>query len=295
MLRRGARSDDDPQKAAFVDGLKQYGWVEGANLAIEWRYAEGHDERFPDLAGELVQVPVDAIVTFSSTPATQAAQRATTTIPIVFIDLGDPLPTGIVDSVARPGGNTTGLSNAVAASVARRLQLLAEVVPGLARVGYLMNPNNAANLASAKEMQQAGAALGIQIHEMRASSVSDFEPAFAAAVRERAQAVVTSGGNPNGDNYGRIAELALAARLPTMGTQGEMTAAGGLMAYGRNVPDLYRRAGSYIEKILRGTRVIDLPVEQPTRFDLVINQRTADRLAVAIPRSVADQATEWIR
>jgi putative ABC transport system substrate-binding protein len=282
-----------PNIDAFHEGLRGHGYVEGQTLALEWRFAES-DNQYPELAAELVQLGVDLIVT-AGTPAALAAKAATSTIPIVMASSGDPVATGIVASLARPGGNITGLSSLTSLMDGKRLSLLRELIPGIARVAILSNPANPLSALSVRATEASAHASGIQLSVVEARAPDEFAPAFETVLRGRAEALIELPDNFFATQQARILEFAAQHRLPAMHHRTEFVTAGGLMAYGPNLPDLYRRSAAYIDKILKGARPADLPVEQPTKFDLAINLKTAQALALAIPQAVLLQATEVIQ
>src|SRR6516225_9593702 len=263
--------------AAFLDALRELGWIEGKAFAFERRYAENRPERLPELAAELVQLNVDVIVTVG-TLAPLAAKRATTTIPIIMTNAGDPLGTGLVDSLARPGGNVTGMSLMAPDLGGKRLELLREVVPGLARVAVLWNAGNPYSALVFKETQAAGRTLGIAVQSLEVRAPSDFDGAFEAARRERPDALITVEDPLTFSHRQRVADFTAEQRLPSLHGIREFAAAGGLLSYGANLVDLFRRAAGYVDKILRGVKPADLPVQQPTKFELVINLKTAKAL-----------------
>jgi putative ABC transport system substrate-binding protein len=276
----------------FVQRLRELGWIEGRTIAIEVRWGEGRNERFAEIAAEFVRLKVDVIVTVG-TPAAVAAQRATSVIPIVFAPSGDPVATGLVTSLARPGGNVTGLSAQATDSAAKRLELLREVVPDLRRLAILGDAGNPQGVLEMGEVQAAARGLGIEVAPLEIRRAEDITPAF-DALKGRADALYVVTGPLVTTNRIRINILALGARLPTMhGIRGNVEA-GGLMSYGANFPDLYRRAADYVDKILRGTKPGDLPVEQPTKFDLIINVTTAKALGLTIPPKLLVRADEVI-
>jgi putative ABC transport system substrate-binding protein len=276
----------------FVQRLRELGWIEGRTIAIEVRWGEGRNERFAEIAAEFVRLKVDVIVTVG-TPAAVAAQRATSVIPIVFAPSGDPVATGLVTSLARPGGNVTGLSAQATDSAAKRLELLREVVPDLRRLAILGDAGNPQGVLEMGEVQAAARGLGIEVAPLEIRRAEDITPAF-GALKGRADALYVVTGPLVTTNRIRINILALGARLPTMhGIRGNAEA-GGLMSYGANFSDLYRRAADYVDKILRGAKPGDLPVEQPTKFDLIVNLTTAKALGLTIPESFLSLADEVI-
>ena len=278
----------------FRQGLRDLGYTEGHNIAIEYRYAEGRLERLPDLAAELVRLKVDVIVS-ENTPASLAAKQATATIPIVMMIVGDPVGSGLVASLARPGGNVTGMSVQLPELDAKRLQLLKEVVPKASRVAVLWNPTSPITRPQFAEVKAAVQALRVQLESLEVRSPNDFEGAFQAATQRRAGALLVLADSLMVSQRTRVAALAAKSRLPSMSGVSEFAEAGGLMVYGPNVSDIARRAATYVDKILKGAKPADLPVEQPTKFDLVINLKTAKALGLTIPQSVlmrADQVIE---
>jgi len=280
--------------AAFRDGLRALGYVDGKNIVIEPRHADGRRERLPELAGELIRLKVDVLVTFGSAAA---AKQATNTVPIVFIVDPDPVGTGLVASLAHPGGNITGISDSHAELVPKRLQLLKEVVPPTARVGVLLNPANHNTASQLKTAQAAGPALGLTVVpvEVKGPGREDLDPAFATMRRERLAALLILGDSALAMHRTRIAELAIKHRLPTAGTARAWAEGGLLMAYGANSTEMFRHAATYVDKILKGAKPADLPVQQPTTFNLVINLKTAKALGVTLPPSLLLRASEVIQ
>jgi ABC-type uncharacterized transport system substrate-binding protein len=274
--------------AAFVQRLHELGWIEGRTVAIEYRWAEGRSERFAEIAAEFIRLKVDVIVTYATPPAI-AAKEATAVIPIVCAVMGDPVGAGLVASLPRPGGNVTGLSNQSADLAGKRVEHLREVVPGLRRLAVLANVSNPVSGVEMGEVQ----ALGLDVVTLKIRRGEDIAPAF-ETLKGRAQALYVAGDPLMITNRVRINTLALGARLPTTYNQREFVEAGGLMSYGPNFPDLFRRAGDYVDKILRGTKPADIPVEQPTKFDLVINLTTAKTLGLDVPPSLLARADEVI-
>jgi ABC-type uncharacterized transport system substrate-binding protein len=282
---------------AFRQGLRDLGYVEGGNVVLEYRDAEGKPERFPALAAELVALKVDVIVA-PTTLAAVAAEQATRTIPIVFATAGDPVTSGLVISLARPGGNVTGLSILAPELVGKRLELLTQAVPGVSRVAVLWHPGGMGERMDkdmAKEADAAARALGVRLHFVEARGPADFERAFSDVTRGHAGALTVLGSTMFSDERRRLVDLAARNRLPAVYTSKEFVDAGGLMAYGPNVADLYRRAATYVDKILKGATPTDLPVEQPTKFVLVVNLKTAKALGLTIPPSLLLRADEVIR
>ena len=275
--------------AAFVQRLHELGWNEGRTIAIEYRWAEGREERFAEIAAEFVRLRVDVIVT-SGTPQVLAAKQATSVVPIVFATAGDPVGTGVVASLARPGGNVTGLSNQHTDLAGKRLELLREVVPGLRRVALIGNLGNPIIMLELSEVQAAARTLGLEVTAPEIRRAEDITLAF-EALKSRADALYISPDALINTNRIRINILAVGARLPTMHGSRDYVEAGGLMSLGANFPDQFRRAADYVDKILRGAKPGDLPVEQPTKFDLVINLTTAKAIGLTIPEALLLRAT----
>jgi putative ABC transport system substrate-binding protein len=278
--------------AAFVQRLRELGWIEGRNIAIEYRWLEGRAERAGEIAAEFVRLKVDVIVTHATAPVL-AAKQATSVIPIVFAVAADPLGAGVVASLARPGGNVTGLSNQQTDLAGKRLELLRELVPGLRGLAIICNVGNPSTVLDMGEAQAAAKALGLEITALEIRRPEDIAPAF-DALKGRAEALYVCGDTLTATNRIRINTLAVAARLPTMHGAREYVEAGGLMSYAPNFPGLFRRAADYVDKILRGAKPADLPVEQPTKFDLVVNLTTAKALGLTIPESFLLRADEVI-
>jgi putative ABC transport system substrate-binding protein len=285
-------SIESKRVAAFVQRLRELGWIDGRNLAIEYRWAEGRNERYAENAAELVRLKVDVIVTVATVP-TLAAKQATAVIPIVFAASGDPVGTGLVASLARPGGNVTGLSTQTAETAGKRLELLREIVPGLGRLAIMGNVGNPISVLELGEVQAAARALGLEVITSELRRAEDISPAF-DALKGRADALYVCTDPLVNTHRIRVNTLALAARLPTMHFFREYVEAGGLMSYGPNLPDLLRRAADYVDKILRGAKPGDIPVEQPTKFDLIINLTTAKALGLTIPEPFLLRADEVI-
>jgi len=279
---------------AFQQGLRDFGWVEGKNISIEYQYAEGRDDRLPDLAAELVRLKVDIIVAATAIDA-QAAKNATRTIPIVMAAAGDPLATGLVESLARPGGNITGLSQMSPDLAGKRLELLKEIVPKLSRVAVLWNPQTPTSKLAWKESQLPARELGVQLHSLEVLSPNDFDKAFEDATRARAGALAVMPDVVFVTNLKRIADLAAKSRLPSVFHLSEFVDSGGLVAYGPDRSDLFRRAATYVDKILKGRKPADLPVEQPIKFELVINLKAAKQIGLTIPPNVLARADKVIK
>jgi len=282
---------------AFLQGLRDLGYVPGRNVVIEYRDAGGKLERLPALAAELVALRVDVILA-GGTPQALAAKQATKTIPIVFTGVGDPVAIGLVTSLARPGGNLTGLSLLGPELVAKRLELLTQAVPGVRRVALLWQPGvvrEAADRDTLKGADVAARALGVQLHVVEARAPADIDRAFADMTRAHAEAVTVLGGAMLNSERRRLADLAAKNRLPAVYPAREYVDAGGLMAYGPNAADLFRRAATYVDKILKGAKPADLPIEQPTKFELLINLKTAKALGLTIPTALLARADEVIQ
>ena len=280
--------------AAFQQGLRELGYVEGKNILIESRYAAGDFARLPDLAGELVRLHVDVILT-EGAPAAYAAQQRTTTIPIVIGNAGDPVGMGLVASLARPGGNITGLSMMSPELTGKRLELLKEIVPSASRVAILLNPANPTSPLQLQEFQATAPALGVTLLPFEAKAANEIDRAFTAMHQERVEALIVVGDPMFGTHQRRVVELAAQARLPAMYNLRGFVDAGGLMSYGTHFEDLYRRAATYVDKILKGTKPADLPVEQPTKFALIINLKTAQALGIKMPPSLLLLADEVLQ
>jgi putative ABC transport system substrate-binding protein len=295
-LNPGSASDPLRQRRleAFRHGLRALGYVEGQTIAIEPRWAEGHYERYPALAADLVRLPVDVIVVVGGA-ATRAAQHATKTIPIVMSVVIDPIGSGLVPSLAHPGGNITGNSLMASDVVGKQLELLKEVVPTVARVALLWNPANPGHAPQLREAEAAARVLGVQLHMLEARVPQDLDSAFAAMTKERADALLMLAEGVFTNQLSQIAELATQRRLPSIYGVTEYAEAGGLMVYTANFLDLERRAATYVDKILRGAKPGDLPVEQPTTFELVINLKTAQALGITIPPRLLFQADKVIK
>jgi len=271
---------------AFVRGLRDVGWVEGSNIVIEQRSAEGRTDRLPDLAADLVRAKVDVILT-GSTPAAVAARNATATIPIVMGTSGDPVRLGLVASLARPGGNVTGLAyDESLQTVAKMLELLKETIPSARRVAVLSNPDNLAHLVATREVSSVARARGIQLQPLEARDARELDAAFAAMTRERPGAAMVITDAVFTRLRTELRDLAAKNRLPLVYGQRIYPEAGGLMSYGVDLRDSFRRAAAYVDKILKGARPAELPIEQPTKYELVINLKTAKALGLTIPQSV---------
>jgi len=278
--------------AAFVQRLRELGWIEGHNVAIEYRWAEGRRERFAEIAAEFVRLKVDVIVT-SGTPTVVAAKQATSVIPIVFATAGDPVGTGLVASLARPGGNVTGLSLQITDLAGKRLELLREILPRLRRLAIMDNVANPATVLEVSEVHSAAQKLGLEVVPVDIRRADNIAPAF-ETLKGRADALYVPSDPLMNSNQARINTLALGAQLPTLYSVADNVKEGGLVSYGPNRPHMYRRAADYVDKILRGTKPADIPVEQPTKFELVINLTTAKALGITIPSSLLARADEVI-
>ena len=288
-----SRSFFTARMEGFQQGLRNLGYIEGKNIVIEYRYAEGKADRLPELAAELVSLRVDLIIT--SGPALWAAKNATKTIPIVFTGVQDPVATGVVDSLAKPGGNVTGLSILAPELGGKRLELLNEVVPKITRVAFLWAGLGPGAPLSVKETQAAAQAMGLQLQSLEVRDLKDFDSAFEAITKNRAQALLTNPGPVINTHQARIVEFAAKNRLPAMYAAPESVDAGGLMSYGPNPTDQYRRAAVYVDKILKGAKPADLPVEQPIKFEFIINLKAAKQIGLTIPPNVLVRADKVIK
>jgi putative ABC transport system substrate-binding protein len=278
----------------FRQGLRDLGWVEGQNIVVEYRWAEGRFDRLPGLAEELVRLKVDVIVAPSSIYA-GAAKRATSTIPVVFASHADPIGSGHVVSLARPGGNITGLTIMMTETNVKGLELLKQAVPGLSRVAVIWDPATPSHRPGLKAVEAAGPALGLRIQPVAVSNAAEFDSAFSAMVQERAGGVLVLSTPLFMGGARQLAELAMKHKLPTMFGPREHVEAGGLLSYSPDRADLYRRAAAYVDKILRGAKPADLPVQQATKFELVINMKTAKALGLTIPPSLLQRADQVLQ
>ncbi len=292
LLGSGTAAAQSTWTAAFVQRMRELGWIEGRNLRIEYRWAEGHTERLAGLANELVQLKVDVILTHN-TPPSLAAKQATSVIPIVFATAGDPVGSGIVASLARPGGNITGLSSEAPDAAGKKLELLREVVPRLHRLATLADVNNPYATIDVSKIEQSARALGIEVATFEIRRSEELDSTF-EMLKGHADALYVLPVPLMFTNRVRINTLALSARLPTLHGVREYVEAGGLMSYGPNWPSMWRRAADLVDKILRGTKPADIPVEQPTEFDLIINRTTAKALGLRIPDKLLAIANEVI-
>jgi len=293
FLASSSAERDESRLAAFRQGLRELGYLEGQNIVIYQRYAAGKFEDLPKLAAELLRLKVDLLVT-EGTPAARAAKTATSTIPVVMGNAGDPVGTGLVASLARPGGNVTGLSDFNLDLVTKRLELLKRMDPLISHVAVLLNPANPTNSLELGKLQPAAPALGVTLFSFEVRGADDIERAYDAMRRQRRGAVLLAGDAIFGLHRERIIALAAKSRLPTVYTSRPYVDSGGLMSYGTNFDDLFRRTAAYVDKILKGAKPGDLPVEQPTTFELIVNMKTAKALGIKIPNSILVQATKVI-
>jgi putative ABC transport system substrate-binding protein len=291
VLLPGTPTSFAPRAKAFLGGLRDLGYVEGQTIAIEWKWGEDRIERFPELAAELVRANVDVIVTGGTSAAT-ALKGATTTIPIVMAIIGDPVAAGLVDSLARPGGNVTGFSIIAPELGAKRLELLKEIVPDVFSVAVLLNPKNPQSRIELNEMQAAARTLGLQLHPTQIASEAALDEAFAALTKAVAQALIVLTDPILFSQRKQIVALANGSRLPAIYFFQGFVEEGGLMSYGPSDADLFRRSAAYVDRILKGARPSDLPVEQPTKFELVINVKTAKALGLTVPDRLLVAADE---
>jgi putative ABC transport system substrate-binding protein len=291
--RLSPASDDTRNFKVLQRGLESLGWIEGRNIVMEDRFADGRSDRLPGLAAELVRLKVDVIVA-GATNSALAAKSQTATIPIVMVMGGDPVASGLANSLAHPGGNVTGVTALGQELSVKRIELLKEAVPGLARVAILSNPTFPDSGPTVKELQGAAQALGLQLQVVEVSDPARFEKAFAAIGAGHAKALMVLPDGMFNARRGKIVELAAKSRLPTMYGLLEFVEAGGLMFYGASLPDMYARAAIYVDRILKGAKPSELPIERPTKFDLVINMRTAKAVGIKIPQSILARADKVI-
>jgi putative ABC transport system substrate-binding protein len=277
----------------FREGLREHGYQDGRNIVVEYRWAEGKYDRFPALVAELLAAKVDLIVT-AGTPASLAVKKATTTVPLVMVAVGDPVGTGLVPSLARPGGNLTGLSSIAPDLEGKRLELLREVVPGLAHVGVFHNPANLFHTVSMPLARTAAEALKIKLLPLSVSNSQQLDAAFAAILKEKPDALLVLADRVYLHERKRMMDFALQQRLPNANAHKEMVDAGGLLSYGPSYEDMHRRAAEYVDKILKGAKPGDLPIEQPTKFDLKVNLKTAKALGLTLPPSIQLRADEVV-
>jgi putative ABC transport system substrate-binding protein len=294
FLIGGSASSAAARTDAFRQGLSELGYVEGKNIVIEWRHGEGKLDHLPTLVAELMRFKVDIIVTTGGTP-TRAAKEATSTVPIVMAQDSDPVGSGFVASLARPGGNITGLSSLAPELGGKRLELLKEIVPKLSRIAILGTSTNPGYAQTIREMELAAGAFGVRLQYLDVRAVKDIETAFRAAAMERADAVLLLVSFVLNSQRKQITDLAVKSRLPAIYYNPEWVEDGGLMSYGVSFTDLYRRAAIYVDKILKGAKPADLPVEQPTKFELGINLKTAKQIGLTIPSSVLARADKVIK
>ena len=294
FLSSGSASAQHYRVEALWAGLRDLGYSEGKNIASEYRWAEGRFDRLPGLAAELVRLKVDIIVT-GGTASTQAAMQATTTIPIVMVGTGDPLRAGLVASLDRPRGNVTGLTQLGAEVAGKRLQILKDAVPNVTRVAFLWTRANASHVTYLEELQSAARGLGLTLQSIEVREPQEVEWAFARMMRERPDALIVTADSAHEIRQAWIVDFTAKRRLPAMYQLREYVAAGGLMSYGTSITDQYRRAATYVDKILKGAKPADLPVEQPTKFELVINLKAAKALGLTIPQSLLGRADEVIQ
>ena len=292
VLGGATPSAESQRVAALVQRLQDLGWIEGRTIAIEYRWAEGRSARLAEIAAELVRLRVDVIFATGTAPAL-AAKQATSVIPIVFPFAGDPIGSGLVTSLARPGGNITGMSNQATDLAAKRIELLREIVPHLHRLAVLANAGYPAAALEKSEVEAAARTLGLEVVPFEVRESNNIAPAF-EAVKGKAEALFLVGDPLMTANRTRVTSLALAARLPTIYVHSEYVDAGGLMSYGANFPDLFRRSAEVVDKILRGTKPGDIPVEQPTKFEFVINLKAAKAISLEVPPSLLARADEVI-
>ncbi len=286
-------SPDWKRQWAFVQGLRELGWVEGQNIVIEDRWAEGQTSRYPGLAADLVRLKVDVIVTVSW-PAAVAAKNATATIPIVMVAAGDPVATGLVAGLARPGGNLTGVTDQAVETSGKRLELLKEAAPHVAHVAVIWNPSDGAMTLRFRQVQAAARTLGVTVRPLGVQEPGDFDQAFMAMAQERPDALFVVADPLTVFYRKRLVEFAAQHRLPAMFELRAYVDDGGLMAYGPSFPEMFRRGAGYVDKILRGAKPADLPIEQPTRFELVVSLKTAKALGLTMPQSILFRADEVI-
>jgi putative tryptophan/tyrosine transport system substrate-binding protein len=294
VLAGSSAAGESTRVEAFRQGLRDLGYVEAKNIAIDYRYADARLDKLPGLADELIRLKVDVLVV-STTAAVQAAKKASGTILIVFFGVFDPVAAGLVESLARPGGNVTGFTSIATALAGKRLELLKETVPKLARIAVLYDPKCPGCLPQWNESQRQARELGLQLHSMEVSSADQYEGAFKEAIKARSGALAVTADPMANANRKRIVDLAAKTRLPAIYPWGEFVDNGGLMSYGPNFAAVGRDAARYVDKILKGTKPADLPVEQPTKFELVINLKTAKALGLTIPPVVLMRAEKVVK
>jgi putative ABC transport system substrate-binding protein len=295
FLTVGTREEREFLIQGFLDGLREHGYTDGQNIVIEYRFSEGRNERLPELAAELVALPVDLILA-TGTPASVAAKQATATIPIVMGGLAaDPVETGFVASLARPGGNVTGMSMMTSPLGGKRLELLKETVPGLVRVAVFWNPTSPTYGPVLKELEALAPTLGLELRRLEVRAPEDFNGAFRVASDQRDGALIVPADPLTTNRFQAVVDLALTHRLPLLMEYREFAKAGALLSFGVDIVDLHRRAATHVDKIIKGAKPADIPVEQPTIVHMAINLRTAQALGLTIPPSVLQQATEVIQ
>jgi putative ABC transport system substrate-binding protein len=295
-LAPGDAAGDSIRSEAIRLALRERGYIEGQNIAIEFRYAERKRDRYPELAAELVRLKVDILLVTGGYPVMRAAKNATKTIPIVMMGSGiDPVEAGLVESLARPGGNVTGITILTTELGGKRLELFKEAVPRLARVAVIYDPGVPNHVLHLKEVQTAARPLGLTVRSWEVRGADDFEKVFAALSKERLDGLYVPPGPLHTTNRNRIVDFALKSRLPSIYSNSEFVDAGGLMSYGADIADSYRRVAYFVDRILKGAKPADLPVEQPTKFELVINLKTAKQIGVTIPQSVLYRADKVIK
>ena len=293
LLSPFTREETEPWHEALRQGLRQLGWVEGSNIKFEYRYSDGHDDRLPEVVADLLSLKPDVIVAAVNTDTAPAA-RATKTIPIVMAAPGDPVATGLIKSLAQPGGNLTGLTQMATDLSAKRLQLLKDVAPGISRVAVLWDPRGGVSSLAWRETQDAARQLGLELHSLEVHNGTDLDAAFPSVVDARDNALLALQGPIFVVNEQRIADFALKHRLPSMYHLPEFVRAGGLLSYGPDRADLFRRAAAYVDKILKGAKPADLPVEQASKYQLLVNLRTAKALGLTVPQPILARADEVI-
>lgn len=294
VLSQLSSKEFGPQISALREGLREHGYVDGQNIALEWRWALGDVKRFPDLAADLVRLNVDVIVA-SVNHSIEAARAATQTIPIVMVVPSDPVGLGFVRSLARPGGNITGLTWQTREMVPKRLQLLKDVVPNLSRVAVLWDPTEPARRLQVEEAERASSAIGVQLQAFEVRSAQELDAVFAAMAQARVGAVLVEASATLAAQRARIADLAAKHRLATIGWWRGMAEAGCLLSYSPSIAEQYRRAAYFVARILKGTNPADLPVEQPTKYEMIVNLKTAKALGLALPPSILALADEVIQ
>jgi ABC-type uncharacterized transport system substrate-binding protein len=293
LLSPFTQAEVEPWHQAFRKGLRDLGWIEGANIRLEFRNADGHSERLPELVRELIDLKPDALLV-AVTPDGLAAANATKTIPIVMASPGDPVASGLIASISRPGGNVTGLTQMSTDLDGKRLQLLKEIAPNVARLAVLWNPEDTISALTWQQLHPPAQQLGFELHPFEVRSVDEFDAAFASAAAAKVAALMTAPGPVFVVNAKRITDFALAQRIPSVFHLPEFVRAGGLLSYGPDRADLFRRAATYVDKILKGANPADLPVEQPTKFQLVVNLKTAKALDVTVSPLLLARADETI-